>query len=212
MPVFLIGIIIAFAISAPMGAVAIFIIHRIIVKNWESSIWIGVGSILANVIFGLLSSIGVSFLSVFISQEKRSLGILGAIFLFYIGLNVMFSRSNFFILEEKKKEKSLIKPEVKSALKDLSAGFLLTITNPLTFLAILGLMAWLGGGKEVGSVKYVITTIGGLICGLVFWWAGVFGVVSFVKSRIKIPSFKIINKVFGLLLVAASVILLIRLI
>ncbi|MFA6077003.1 MAG: LysE family transporter [Candidatus Paceibacterota bacterium] len=210
MSVFLTGIIVALAISVPMGAVAIFVIHRIIAKNWKSSIPIIVGSMLANIVFSLVASFGVSFLSVFISEEERGLGMLGALFLFFIGLNIMFSRSNFLTTKDED-EQRLIKREVKWVLKDLGVGFMLTITNPLTFLAILGFIAWLGGGGEVGSVMYMISIAGGIICGLFLWWVGVLIIVSLVKARMKIPSLQVINKVFGILLIVASVILLIRL-
>ncbi len=211
MSVFLTGIIVALAISVPMGAVAIFVIHRIIAKNWKSSIPIIVGSMLANIIFSLVASFGVSFLSIFISEEERGLGMLGALFLFFIGLNIMFKRSNFLTTKDED-EQRLIKWEIKWVLKDLGVGFMLTITNPLTFLAILGFIAWLRGGGEVGGAMYMISIAGGIVCGLFLWWAGVLIIVSLVKARMKIPSLQVINKIFGVLLIVASVILLIRLI
>ena len=136
---------------------------------------------------------------------------LGALFLFFIGLNIMFKRSNFLTTKDED-EQRLIKWEIKWVLKDLGVGFMLTITNPLTFLAILGFIAWLRGGGEVGGAMYMISIAGGIVCGLFLWWAGVLIIVSLVKARMKIPSLQVINKIFGVLLIVASVILLIRLI
>ncbi|OGI62422.1 hypothetical protein A2643_02770 [Candidatus Nomurabacteria bacterium RIFCSPHIGHO2_01_FULL_39_220] len=68
---FLKGILIGLLISIPLGPVAVFVIHRTISRDCRSGFMVGIGSLLANVIFAVAAIYGVSAIGLFASYRER---------------------------------------------------------------------------------------------------------------------------------------------
>lgn len=219
MDIFLKGIIIALAISIPMGAVSLLGVQRTITKGKNSGIFTGLGAILADVIFGIIATFGLTVLANLIDTHKEGLGIFGAFLILYVGINIFFSKpqGGFIteirlppVLDKLNEVKDMIFNEKESLSKDFVSGFMLTITNPLTLVALLALLAWFGIDGANSDINGALLVIAGLVVGSIIWWAGLISVVSFLKTKIKIPSFKIVNKIFGVILIILAFLILVR--
>lgn len=219
MDIFLKGVLVALAVSVPMGAVSLLGVQRTITNGRYSGIMTGLGAILADAIFGIIAAFGLTVLASLIDAHKDGLSIFGAILLLYVGINIFFSKPPGGliveirlppILDKLNGVKDFIFDEKKSLSNYFISGFLLTITNPLTLVAMLALLAWFGIDEAKSDVAGTLQVVAGLIAGSIIWWAGLIAVVSFLESKIKIPPFKVVNKIFGAILAVLAVLILAR--
>lgn len=219
MDIFLKGILIALAVNIPMGAVSLLGIQRTITNGRSSGILTGLGAILADTIFGIIAAFGLTVLFNLIDAHREGLSIFGAILLLYVGINIFFSRPHGGLIAEMRLPpildklngvKDMIFDEKNGPSRDFISAFVLTITNPLTLIALLALLAWFGidGGKS--DIGGAVVLVSGLITGSVIWWLGIISAASFIKSKVKFPSFKLVNKIFGVILVIAAVLIFVR--
>jgi threonine/homoserine/homoserine lactone efflux protein len=202
MELFLKGLLVGLAISIPMGSVAIFVIHRVIAHSRVSGLMVGMGSIFADLIFGVIALYGLTAVTSMINEHHTGLRVFGGALLLVIAINIFFS---------KPKEKVVY--DVYFTLpRDFATGFILTITNPLTVLAILALFAWFGLNSPGSSFYTASISLAGFIAGLVAWWLIITGATEHYKKKIKIPTFKIINQIFGVVLFVLSILVLFKVI
>lgn len=202
MELILIGIAVGLAISIPMGSVGISVIHRVFSLNKPKAYAISLGSILADTIFGIAAIYGLSNITEFIKEHRGNFHLVGGIVLIIISINLFF-----------KKAVDIKEPNNVYGLgKDFITGFILTITNPLTAIAILALFAWFGVSHEATSLlSSAILTIG-LIAGLSIWWITLIQITSHLKNKFEIESLKIINQIFGFILFVLAILVLAKVI
>lgn len=216
MGIFLKGIIIAMALCIPMGAVSFLGVQRTITNGRNSGIFTGLGAITADAIFSVIAAFGLTVLTNLIDAHREGLGIFGAILLLYVGINIFFSRSQTKIISDLPLPsvlngvKGMILDDKKTLSKDFISGFILTITNPLTLVAMLALLAWFGIEGESSEIGRAALAVSGIVAGTIIWWIGLIFVTSFLKTKVKIPSFKILNQVFGVILMILAVLILVR--
>lgn len=200
MTLFLKGLIVGIAISVPMGSVGILVVHRIVAHNKISALFVCLGSLIADSIFGIIAIYGLSTLSTLINNHKAGLSLFGGAMLLIVALNIFFS-----------KPKEKVEYDFYYTLpKDFITGFILTITNPLTVLAVLGLFAWFGLNGAADSIILATTLFLGLLSGLMIWWLSLIEITHYFKEKIRIPQFKIVNRTFGLILFILAILVLNR--
>jgi len=76
--------------------------------------------------------------------------------------------------------------------------FLLTLTNPMTVLAFIGLIAALGTASVAGPYLLVL----GVFIGSLLWWLLLVGGVLLVKSRLPLHALRWLDAISGTVLVA----------
>ncbi len=200
MELFLDGFLVGVAISAPIGSVGIYIVQKIIIKGKTPALIIASGSIIADTLFGIIALFGLRAINSIITEHHRSLSFIGGIILFYISITIFFSKT---------KDNSR-HYDINTKAKDFVTGFVMTITNPITAIAILGLFAWFGiHGSEISLFSSTILILG-LVTGLITWWLTLTGLTSHFKSKIKIKSLKIINHVCGIIIFILALLVLFR--
>lgn len=194
------GIVVGLAISIPMGSVGVFVIHRVIAHSKISGLVVGFGSMFADLIFGIIALYGLTTVNRLIDEYHRGLSLFGGALLLVIAISIFFS---------KPKEKVVF--DIFYTLpRDFATGFILTITNPLTVLAILALFSWFGLNGSANSLLSVFEMLLGFMLGLIIWWLALTGVTNHFKSKIQIPQFKIVNQIFGVVLFVLSILVLVK--
>ena len=194
------GIVVGLAISIPMGSVGVFVIHRVIAHSKISGLIVGLGSMSADLIFGIIAIYGLTTITKLITEYHRGLSLFGGALLLIIAISIFFS---------KPKEKVVF--DIFYTLpRDFATGFILTITNPLTVLAILALFSWFGLNSEATSLLSALEMLVGFIIGLIIWWLSLTSVTNHFKAKIQIPQFKIINQIFGVVLFILAILVLVR--
>lgn len=200
MDVFLKGLAVGLAISIPMGPVGVFAIHRVIAHKKLSGLIVGLGSAVADAVFGIIAIYGLASITLMINAHHKGLSVFGGALLLYIAINIFFS---------KPKEK-VVYDVYYTLSKDFATGFVLTITNPLTLLAILALFAWFGLNGASSSIISAVVLLVGFMAGLVLWWFGLTSVTDHIKQKVNVLSFKIINQVFGGILFVLAILILVK--
>ncbi|MCE1188311.1 MAG: LysE family translocator [Ignavibacteria bacterium] len=185
------GAVLGFSVAAPVGPIGILCINRTINKNFLSGFVSGLGAATADLVYGLITGLGLTVVSDFMIHHKLPLQIVGVLFLLYLAVKTLV-----------KKEKRL---EYNSAeglglWKDYLSTLALTITNPVTILFFLAVFAGVGilpGGQNLGSLTLFLVGIFGGSC---VWWLFLSGLTEKLKTRINTSILRKIDLVSGMLM------------
>jgi threonine/homoserine/homoserine lactone efflux protein len=170
------ALILGFIVSMPVGPIAILILQRSVRTNHLSGIASGIGAALADGIFALLACLGMLALTAWIQDSIVWIRPTGGVILAVLGLYFFFQKTPPL------QAKEVLKKEHKHQyIWDAFSAFLLTLTNPLTIIA----MGALFTGSDLIPVDpdkidfFEIST--GVLCGSFLWW----GTIAVLSDQIK---------------------------
>src|SRR3989338_1937334 len=123
---FLKGLLIGFAIAAPVGPIGILCIQRSLHDGFKVGLMTGVGAALADGTYGLIAGFGLTAISSMLIAQQFWIRVIGGLFLLYLGIKLIFTPP---------REKSTTNNLDKSPLHACGTTFLLTLTNPATILS-----------------------------------------------------------------------------
>ncbi len=183
------GIILGFAVAAPVGPVNLLCMRRTLVFGRRAGLVSGLGSALADVFFAMIAAFGFTAVSHFLSHYKTHIHVFGGIILFIIAWRIYTNIPT----ESKQKDSSNFLLS-----KHFITAFLLTLTNPATVFSFIALFA--GAGIVRNSTLVVI----GIFIGSMAWWT----ILSFgiAKLRISPQRFALVNKVAAVLIAFLGII------
>ena len=189
------GIAVGFAVAMPVGPIGVLCIKRSLKEGVFAGLATGLGAATADASYGLLVALGVSFSGLLAQAEALQLG--GGILIVLLGFN---SLRGFF--------KPL--PTAEAPSRGLLAAwlgtYLLTLTNPMTILAFVGLIAGLGTASAAGPFMLVL----GVFLGSLLWWMILVQGVLLVKSRLPMAALRWLDVVSGMVLVAWGAAIILR--
>jgi threonine/homoserine/homoserine lactone efflux protein len=165
------GLILGFSIAAPVGPIGVLCIRRTLAHGRLSGFVSGLGAASADAIYGSIAAFGLTIITNFLVSKQDVLGLIGGIFLCYLGIRT------FFDSPEPIKENGIDVNQklngaysLKSLLSDYGSTFILTLTNPLTILAFAAIFAGLGLTTTSNSIMGGIPLILGVFAGSTMWW------------------------------------------
>ncbi|HEX9370073.1 MAG TPA: LysE family transporter [Roseiflexaceae bacterium] len=134
------GLVVGFSIAAPVGPIGVLCIRRTLADGQVAGFVSGLGAATADAIYGSIAGFGLTFISGILVSQQGWLRLIGGLFLCYLGVKTLLARP---------------------AERPASAGgvglvgayastFFLTLTNPLTIFAFLGVFAGLGLANAAG--------------------------------------------------------------
>lgn len=190
------GILIGIFVSAPMGPIGMLVIQRTLNKGRLPALFTGIGAAISDLTYSLLTGLGLSFVTDFITANELLLQILGSIVL--IGFAIYLFRKNPTL--------ALKKPEniPNSYWTDFATGFLFTFANPLILFFIIGLFARFNFIlPEFAYYHYIIGYVA-IFAGALLWWWLITFFVNKVRNHFNMRSLWIFNRVIaGILTVMA---------
>lgn len=128
------GLLIGILVSAPMGPIGVLCIQRTLSRGRLTGFFTGIGAALSDIIYCLLTGLGLSFVIDFIDSNRASLQVFGSVVL--IAYAIFLFRSN--------PARSLVKgapTDTSNYWRDFATGFIFTFSNPLILFFIVGLFA-----------------------------------------------------------------------
>ena len=158
------GLAIGVLISAPMGPIGMLCIQRTLNKGRASGFFTGVGAAFSDLLYSLLTGLGLSFVINFIEQHQTALQIFGSLVL--LGFGIYIARKNPVKLLKTKTGK----PIKNNYVQDLVTGFLFTFSNPLIIFLIIGLYARFNFLTNITSVYSYFIGFLSIIVGALVWW------------------------------------------
>lgn len=185
---FIKGLIIGFAIAAPVGPIGVLCIQRSLHDGFRIGLMTGLGAALADGTYGLIAGFGLTALSSLLMTHQFWIRLIGGLFLLYLGIKLFFSPP---------REKSSGKSD-RSSWHALGTSYLLTLTNPATILSFVAVFAGLGLGTINPSYRDAIILVMGITIGSTIWWMILSGGVAFMlHHRLSAGMMQGINRFSG---------------
>ena len=185
------GVLIGFSIAAPVGPIGVLCIRRSLAEGQRVGLATGLGAATADAVFGCVAAFGLTAISGFLIGQKFWLGVLGGLFLCYLGVRTFLSRPS-----EKAAE-----AEGVGLLAAYLSTFLLTLTNPMTILSFVAVFAGLGLGNSPDYLTASMMVMG-VFVGSALWWLMLSGGVGAFRSRLNSDWMRVVNRVSGVIILA----------
>jgi len=181
------GIIIGFAIAAPVGPIGVLCIRRTLTAGRTAGLVSGLGAATADACYGCIAGFGLTLVSNLLLSRQTGLQLLGGLFLLYLGLKTWFSPP----------AEHAAGAGGRGLLNAYTSTFLLTITNPMTIFAFMAIFAGLGLAQTGGNYSTAALVVAGVFTGSALWWLLLSGGVSIFRARITPTQLLWINRIAG---------------
>jgi threonine/homoserine/homoserine lactone efflux protein len=192
---FITGWVIGILIAAPVGPIAILCARRTLRRGWPIGAWTGMGAATADLIGSTLVALGLGAIVSFLNDHAAAMRVAGGLFLIGFGLHTILSRKPL------KPAPGVIETGWRTA---FATGCILTLSNPLTFVGIVGVLAGAGVDGAIHERERLAALTLGIFTGSLLWWLMLTGAVAWFRERIGERSFALINRFAGAILIAAG--------
>lgn len=185
-------------ISAPMGPIGMLIIQRTLSKGRWPAFFTGIGAALSDLVYCLLTGLGISFITDFIEQHQTLLQLLGGVVLAAFGL----------YLFRKNPTRALHTPDIPQSnnyVSDTVSGFFLTFSNPLILFFIIGLFARFNFIQPEYKAPHFVLAYAEIFGGALLWWYLVTMLVNRLRGRFNVRSMWLINRIIGGVLIGMAI-------
>ena len=186
---FLNGLLLGFAIAAPVGPIGVLCIRRSLTDGQRAGFATGMGAATADAIYGCAAAFGLTMVSDFIVRQRFWLELIGGIFLCFLGFKTLRTRPA---------------PEPAAASRRGLAGayfatFALTITNPMTILSFVAVFAGLGLASS-SDYAAAASLVLGVFLGSAIWWLLLSSGSALLRRRLQATALLWLNRASGLII------------
>lgn len=183
---FLIGIVVA----APVGAMGVLCIQRVLAHGWRAGVATGSGIATADGLYAGLAAFGVSAVSRWMVDAQAPLRIIGGALLLWLGWKALRTPPAHTAAE------AVDSPRLVS-LYSTAVG--LTLTNPVTIIAFAAIFASAGLVAQPGAGSALVATLG-VVVGSLAWWVALSTAVWAVRRMVSDRAMLWVNRVSGAVL------------
>ena len=195
------GILIGVIASAPMGPVGVLCVQRTLNKGRWPGFATGIGAAISDVIYALLTGLGISFIQDFITQEDTfyALKIAGSAILLIFGI---------YCFRSKPKPVQLINKRNTSLFYNAHTAFWITFANPLIILLFIASMTQLSFVVSDHPLEMGIGYLS-IFAGALLWWFGLTWLIDKIRGKFNDDGILIINRIIGAVVILVSIVFLI---
>jgi threonine/homoserine/homoserine lactone efflux protein len=191
---FLEGIIIGFAIAAPVGPIGVLCIRRTLADGRASGFVSGHGAATADAVYGAVAAFGLTLITDLLLGGASWLRLIGGAFLLFLGAKTFFARPS-----------QGVAPAGGVGLPGAYAStFLLTLTNPTTILSFAAIFAGLGVGSANDALTAMLLVVG-VFLGSALWWLVLSGATGLLRSTLSAGGLRWVNRISGAIIAAFGV-------
>ena len=195
------GLVIGFAIAAPVGAIGLLCIRRTLADGRLAGFVSGLGAASADAVYGAVAALGLTAVSSALVTHQNVVRLVGGLFLCYLGVRTALS--------------PLPTNAVRGSALGLAAAFAstfaLTLTNPTTILSFAAVFAGLGLATTAADRMSAALMVGGVFLGSALWWLILSGAVGFFRRALTDDRMRWVNRLSGAVLVGFGLISLLSL-
>lgn len=185
---------IGFSIAAPVGPIGVLCIRRTLSDGRLHGLVSGFGAATADAIYGSIAAFGLTLVSTTLVSHADLLRLIGGLFLGYLGLKALLSSPATEAARNVTPGRGLLGAYLST--------FLLTLANPLTVFAFLGVFAGLGAAQTAPAYASAGTMVVGVFAGSALWWFVLSGGVNLLRTRFKARALLWVNRISGLVILA----------
>lgn len=158
-----------------MGPIGVLVIRRTLADGRWQGLLSGLGAATADAIYGTIAAFGLTALTSLLVNNVTLLRILGGLFLLYLGVKTLLAKPAKEAAETHNRRGGWVGA--------YSSTFVLTLTNPMTIFAFLGIFAGIGFADVSGDVLAGGVMVLGVFIGSAVWWLLLSGGVTLLRSR-----------------------------
>jgi len=189
------GILVGFVIAVPVGPVGVMCVRRTIFEGKLAGFVSGLGAATADAMFGIIAGFGLSMVSEWLLDYQQWLRAAGAGFLLVIGGRALVTKPEV---------KAEARPDPESLWWYYGSTFALTLTNPITLLAFLGIFAAVGLSGASATVGHAAILVLGVWVGSLIWWLGLSFGIGLFRDSIEPRQLAWINRGSGTILLLSG--------
>jgi threonine/homoserine/homoserine lactone efflux protein len=189
-PLFLRGLLIGFAIAAPVGPIGVLCIRQTLTQGWLAGLISGLGAATADALYGCIAGFGLSAISQFLINQQIVLRWVGGAFLCYLGIQTFLSQT-----AEKPAQ-----VQGSTLAKMYGSTLFLTLTNPTTILSFVAVFAGLGIASTSHQYQAAIVLVSGVFSGSALWWLTLSTGTNFLRDRLTAQRLVWVNRISGLII------------
>lgn len=187
--------------SAPMGPIGVLCVQRTLNKGRWPGFATGVGAAISDIIYAILTGMGISFVQDFISQGVTS-------YLLKVGGSVILLLFGIYCFRSKPKQVHLINRRNTSIFYNAHTAFWVTFANPLIVLLFIAAMAQLSFVIPNHPLEMGIGYLS-IFSGALMWWFGLTWLIDKIRGRFNDDGVLMINKVIGTIVIIVSIVFLV---
>lgn len=192
------------AIAAPVGPIGVLCIRRTLVDGRVYGLVSGLGAATADGFYAIIAAFGLTTVFSLFIEHALIFRLAGGLFLLYLGIRTLLAKP-----AEKAAEAA---PQRRGLWGAYLSTLALTITNPLTILAFVGIFAGLGTPQTSGDPLAALVMVVGIILGSASWWLLLSGGVSVLRHRLDARLMRWINGVSGAVISVFALAILVELV
>jgi threonine/homoserine/homoserine lactone efflux protein len=201
------GLLIGILVSAPMGPTGILVIQRTLNKGWLPGLLTGLGAVLSDLFYAVISGFGIAFIVDWIQHYQVTLQFLGSLFIVAYGGYLWFSNPAS-ALATSDSLTSANPRRLRGWAKFFFTGFGLTISNPAIVFFYLALFARTNFLFAADREHWWIYLLGFscIMAGAISWWLLITWLINKVRNHFKLHTLKIINRSIAALMFGIAVV------
>ncbi|MCM1293000.1 MAG: LysE family transporter [Bacteroides sp.] len=185
-------------ISAPMGPIGMLVIQRTLNKGRSAALYTGIGAALSDIVYCLLTGLGLSFVTDFITANQEILQVCGSVLLIVYGIYLFKANPS----------RALQKTSTSSNTywRDFGTGFLFTFSNPLILFFIIGLFARFNFMDTSYQIVHYFFGYAAIAAGALCWWFMITYFVNKIRSHFNVRSMWLINRIIASILLVLALV------
>jgi threonine/homoserine/homoserine lactone efflux protein len=193
------GMLIGFAIAAPVGPIGLLCIKRTLSDGRLAGFVSGLGAASADAVFGFVAALGLTAIGDFLVDHKSALSVIGGCFLVYLG---------YAEWRAKPVDPAVAPLNPMGLAGHFVSTFFLTLCNPMTILSFIGIFVGLdvaGPGGQIGPPEQeyagITRLVIGVFLGSALWWLTLSGGVGFIRHWLGGETILWLNRLAGTLII-----------
>jgi threonine/homoserine/homoserine lactone efflux protein len=193
----LLGMIIGLMVAVPVGPLGLLCVNRALSRGPLFGLFSGMGVATADALAAGLTALGMTLVSDFLIDHQMLLRTVGGVFLCYLGIKIYRTRP----------ATQIPVGDSGSLARAYATTFLLTLSNPVTFLSFVAIYA--GWGVRSLSGRYLAAALlaGGVFSGSVLWWLALEVGLLLFRDRFSHSVLGWIHKISGAAITLAGIVI-----
>lgn len=190
------GIIVGFALAAPVGPLGVLCIRRTLAYGSKRGLIVGLGAAVADILYGIIAAFGITLISDFIIKEQQWIRLVGGFFLIILGYYTLRAHPS-------------VKKEINGGnghVRAFFSTFIVALTNPITLFSFAAVFASIGLGEIKGDYIYGLFLVVGIFIGTMAWFSLLTTIVRFFREKINTNGMSLVNKIAGAILIIFGVV------
>lgn len=184
------GLVIGFVIAAPVGPVGLLCIRRALADGHLAAFVAGLGAAVADTFYGAVAGYGLTYISHLLLDHETTLRLVGGLFVCLLGWRTFKAVPVL----------AAAPTRGPGLLRDFASTTLITLTNPATILAFMGVFAAMSDMGVAFTMREAHVLVVGVFLGSALWWFLLAAGAGAVRSRFNEEWLLMLNRISGVLL------------